>query len=288
MPRSLITTKQLDYSDLIELWTLATTPTANSIETLSSTVSLLFESPSTRTKFGFELAAQGLGAQTISLGSAASRLASGESLEDTLHTLTQMSDQIVVVRTHTSLSQLQLKDSRVVNAGDSEEHPTQALVDLFTIASLMDRPLQELADFTIYCCAGSGAPLRPIVSLCWLLQTLRKGEVVLISETPLPHLELPRLQIVESWSPPSADKTAFGYVLESFSEQGNIQPSSWVEKRLLEMAVLPNLHPLPRLQARDVVIKDTTFSSNPLFQTPTRPPLWSAAKTRSAYPANSG
>jgi len=188
------------------MWTHATSPSIRNTATLNSTVSLLFESPSTRTKFGFEVAAQEMGARTISLDSKGSRLASGESLEDSLQTLTQMSDQIVVVRTRASLSELQLEGMRVISAGDAEEHPTQALVDLFTIASL---------------------------------------------------------QVVNSWSPPSGDKTAFGYVLESFSNEGNIQPSPWVAKRLQEMTSMPNLHPLPRLEATRVVIKDSN-QANPV------------------------
>lgn len=167
-----------------------------------------------------------------------------------------MSDQIIAVRTRAPLSHLQLDGTRAINAGDAEEHPTQALVDLFTIATLMGQPLAEVGDFTIYCCAGKGAPLGPIVSLCWLLQTPGKGRVVITSELPLRNLELPRLYTTQSWTPPSDDETAFGYVLESFDENGNIQPSTWVKKRFLEMANLQNLHPLPRLEARDLVISD--------------------------------
>jgi len=257
MTRTLISTQQLGYEDLLEIWRRSTSLSLADPPSLGSSVVLLFESPSTRTKFGFEQAALELGAQTISLDSNGSRLASGESLRDSLDTVSQMSDQILVVRTRASLDRLQLPATRVVNAGDADEHPTQALVDLFTIATLIGQPLNKIRDFTIYCCAGRGAPLRPIVSLCWLLQTLGRGEVILYSELPLEDLQLPRLRIVDDWSLPHDHTTAFGYVLESFDAQGNIQPSPWVRKRLLEMANLPTLHPLPRLEAKNLVIRDS-------------------------------
>ena len=256
MTRNLVSTKQLQRSDLFKMWAIVESALSDSTPVLSSNVALLFDSPSTRTKFGFEHAAHKLGARTICLDGTGSRLASGESLRDSLHTLQQMSDQIIVVRTRAPLSQLDLGDIRVINAGDAEEHPTQALVDLFTIATLLGQPLSEIGDFTIYCCAGRGAPIRPIVSLCWLLQTLGKGRVLINSELPLSNLDLPRLSIVDSRTSPSDQRATFGYVLESFDEDGNIQPSAWVNAQLREMSSLQNLHPLPRLEATNVVIKD--------------------------------
>lgn len=241
-------------------------------------VSLLFETPSTRTKFGFEVAAHSLGARAISLDGATSRLASGESMEDSLHTLFQMTeeiaDQIAVVRTRQALNNIDLTNTCVVNAGDAHEHPTQALVDLFTIATLMKQDLANLTDFTLYCCAGQGALLRPIVSLAWLLDTLGIGKIVLYSETALPDLELPRVIKVGGWSPEATAGPAFGYLIESFDDEGNLRRSDWVVQRIKELSALPCLHPLPRLEADELAIRDES-SDNPValqlnFQIPVK------------------
>ena len=261
MTRHLISTRHLERNDLYRLWQMATEERAANTNPLSQTVSLLFESPSTRTKFGFELAALELGARTIDLNGSTSRLASGESLEDSLHTMQQMSEHITVVRTRQALATMDLDGMRVINAGDAMEHPTQALVDLFSIATLMNQSLRDLGDFTLYCCIGQGGPLRPIVSLAWLLETLGRGRILLFAEQDLPELNLPRLSKVCKWSPSISDASgnpAFGYIVESFSAQGNLQRSDWVAERLKEMADLPNLHPLPRLEAKELTIKDST------------------------------
>ena len=46
--------------------------------------------------------------------------------------------------------------------------------------------------------------------------------------------------------------------MESFSAQGELQRSDWLAERLKDMADLPNLHPLPRLEAKEITIKDST------------------------------
>lgn len=101
------------------------------------TVALLFYEPSTRTRVSFELAAKRLSADTINIASQTSSAKKGESLLDTGKTLEAMKVDFVVMR-HYSSGAAQLLSRRigahVINAGDgSHEHPTQGLLDVFTL-----------------------------------------------------------------------------------------------------------------------------------------------------------
>ena len=101
------------------------------------TVVNLFVEPSTRTRISFELAAMRLNADVINFTAEASSLRKGETLRDTGKTLEALSADIIVVR-HSAEGAPHLLsrvvDCSVVNAGDgAHEHPTQALLDVFTI-----------------------------------------------------------------------------------------------------------------------------------------------------------
>lgn len=102
----------------------------------SSIVTLFYEN-STRTKMSFMLAGDYQGAIVKDLGVATSSVSKGESLVDTGVTLDQMGINIMIIRHQmTGAAHLLAKNVKasVVNAGDgSNEHPTQALLDLFTI-----------------------------------------------------------------------------------------------------------------------------------------------------------
>jgi len=101
------------------------------------TVVNLFIEPSTRTRISFELAAIRLSADVINFTAEASSLKKGETLKDTARNLEALNADIIIIRHSATgaphfLSRF-LKGS-VVNAGDgAHEHPTQALLDLFTI-----------------------------------------------------------------------------------------------------------------------------------------------------------
>ena len=102
------------------------------------TVCNLFYEPSTRTRISFELAAKRLSADVINFtADAASSVAKGESFKDTAWTLEAMGVDLIVLRHGSSGAPHQLAKwvrAGVVNAGDGEhEHPTQALLDLFSI-----------------------------------------------------------------------------------------------------------------------------------------------------------
>lgn len=99
-------------------------------------VSLFFE-PSTRTRTSFELAAKRLSADVVSITSNSSSILKGETLKDTAQNIEAMKVDAIIVR-HSCVGTphilAKLVKPSVINAGDgAHEHPTQALLDLFTI-----------------------------------------------------------------------------------------------------------------------------------------------------------
>ena len=101
------------------------------------TVVNLFFEPSTRTRLSFELAEKRLSADTMGMTTAGSSVVKGETLIDTARTLEAMSPDMIVVRHACSGAAHVLARvcrSSIINAGDgTHEHPTQALLDAFTI-----------------------------------------------------------------------------------------------------------------------------------------------------------
>jgi aspartate carbamoyltransferase catalytic subunit len=101
------------------------------------TVVNLFYEPSTRTRTSFEIAEKRLSADTLNIAVAASSVLKGETLVDTALNIEAMSPHMIVMR-HASSGAChllaELCKSRIINAGDGmHEHPTQALLDAFTI-----------------------------------------------------------------------------------------------------------------------------------------------------------
>jgi len=101
------------------------------------TVVNLFIEPSTRTRISFELAAQRLTADVINFSAEASSLKKGETLKDTARNLEALNADIIIIR-HSATGAphflSRFLNSSVVNAGDgAHEHPTQALLDTFTV-----------------------------------------------------------------------------------------------------------------------------------------------------------
>ena len=101
------------------------------------TVVNLFFEPSTRTRTSFEIAEKRLSADTLSIATATSSVTKGESLLDTVQNLEAMSPDMIVMRHGSSGAPHLLARtcrSAIINAGDGmHEHPTQALLDAFTI-----------------------------------------------------------------------------------------------------------------------------------------------------------
>ena len=142
--RHLISISDLGRPDIERLLGLARTFKASldrdvkKLPTLRGrTVVSMFHEPSTRTSTSFELAAKRLSADVMSIRASGSSAAKGESLKDTALTLGAYDPDIVVIR-HPSIGAPDVVarhvNAHVVNAGDGKrQHPTQALLDLFTI-----------------------------------------------------------------------------------------------------------------------------------------------------------
>lgn len=101
------------------------------------TIATLFFEPSTRTRVSFELAAKRLSADTVSISSATSSALKGETLKDTARNIEAMKVDLIILRHSCPGASLLLSKAvtaGVVNAGDgAHEHPTQGLLDIFTI-----------------------------------------------------------------------------------------------------------------------------------------------------------
>jgi aspartate carbamoyltransferase catalytic subunit len=137
--RSLLGIESLKAEDILALLRLARRMHSSKPRPLlrDRRIALLFYEPSTRTRVSFEFAAKALGAMTTLVQGTASSVEKGESLIDTGLTLRATGADAIVVR-HPSSGAPQVLASRldvpVINAGDGmHEHPTQALLDAYTI-----------------------------------------------------------------------------------------------------------------------------------------------------------
>jgi aspartate carbamoyltransferase catalytic subunit len=145
MIEHLLSMDQLDSSDITRILDTADnlrSVTGRGVKKLPTlrgkTVCNLFYEPSTRTRISFELAAKRLSADVINFSAdAKSSVSKGESFKDTAWTLEAMGVDAIIVRHSSSGAPAQLArwvNARVINAGDGQhEHPTQALLDLFSI-----------------------------------------------------------------------------------------------------------------------------------------------------------
>jgi aspartate carbamoyltransferase catalytic subunit len=119
------------------------------------TIVNLFAEDSTRTRISFEAAAKRLSADVINFSAKGSSLSKGESLKDTAMTLQAMGADAVVIRHSASGAAQRLADNQwmsgsVVNAGDgTHEHPSQALLDAFTIRKHLGLGASDLSGLTI-------------------------------------------------------------------------------------------------------------------------------------------
>lgn len=147
-------------------------------------MSTLFYEPSTRTRLSFESAMLRLGGSVISTENAAefSSASKGETLEDTIRVVNCFSDVIVLRHFTEGASKVAAKYSKVpiINAGDGKgEHPTQALLDLFTIRSNFKSPNLTVA------MVGDLANGRTIHSLSYLLSLYKEIKIIFISPKAL-------------------------------------------------------------------------------------------------------
>lgn len=162
------------------------------------TVVNLFFEDSTRTRISFEAAAKRLSADVINFSAKGSSLSKGESLKDTALTLQAMGADAVVIRHPASGAAQQLAQQRwmhgaVINAGDgTHEHPTQALLDAFTLRQKLKDNRGDLAGLRI-AIVGDVLHSRVARSNVLLLQKLGASVVLIAPPTLLPVG-------IESWS----------------------------------------------------------------------------------------
>lgn len=156
-----------------------------------------FYEPSTRTRTSFELAAKRLSADTLSITASASSAVKGETLHDTLANIEAMHTDIVVIRhSYAGAPHIlaQRHPSHIVNAGDGRhEHPTQALLDAFTMREHIRHVRQDPAaqlDGLRVAIIGDITNSRVARSNIWCLSKLG-AQVTLCGPRTLipPHIE---------------------------------------------------------------------------------------------------
>ena len=158
------------------------------------TVVNLFFEDSTRTRVSFEVAAKRLSADVINFSAKGSSVSKGESLKDTAQTLAAMGADAVVIRHSASgapqvLAESGWIDAGIVNAGDgTHEHPTQALLDAFTIRRRLHGPdaRGRALDGITVTIVGDILHSRVARSNVWLLTTLGARVSLVAPATLLP------------------------------------------------------------------------------------------------------
>ena len=199
--RHLLSTKDLARDETIALLDIAEdmADVANrevkKLPTLrGKTVVNLFFEDSTRTRVSFEVAAKRLSADVINFSAKGSSVSKGESLKDTAQTLAAMGADGVVIRHGSSgaprvLAESGWIDAGIINAGDgTHEHPTQALLDAFTIRRRLhgSGARGEGLDGVTVTIVGDILHSRVARSNIWLLTTLGADVSLVAPATLLP------------------------------------------------------------------------------------------------------
>ena len=227
----------------------------------------LFYEPSTRTRLSFESAMLRLGGTFISTENAAefSSAAKGETLQDTIRVVNSYADIIVLRHFKPGASEFAAKFSQVpiINAGDGEgEHPTQALLDLYTIFSkLKEKNMQVtmIGDLTYG---------RTVHSLSYLLSLYPKIKLIFCSPQALAipiklknHLSSKKINFEETENLKSAIKFAdviyqtriqkerFKLYAQYQKYKGVYVINNTVLKDIKKNAII--MHPLPRVNEID-------------------------------------
>jgi len=199
--RHLLSTKDLSRDEAILLLDIAEDMAGvadrevKKLPTLrGKTVINLFFEDSTRTRVSFEVAAKRLSADVINFSAKGSSVSKGESLKDTAQTLAAMGADAVVIRHHASGAPRVLADSGwidagILNAGDgTHEHPTQALLDAFTMRRRLHGPASRGRglDGVTVTIVGDILHSRVARSNVWLLSTLGATVNLVAPATLLP------------------------------------------------------------------------------------------------------
>lgn len=279
---NILSVEQFDQANLKKLFDL-TDKMVKDLETPAGTKKLvekhrdkqlctLFYEPSTRTRLSFETAALKLGMGVVSTENAGgfSSAAKGETLEDTINVINQYGVCAVVIRhPETGAAEKASKVSKVpiINAGDGKgEHPTQALLDAYTIKKEFGR-----LDNLHIVAGGDLKNGRTIRSLCKLLSLYPNNRITFVS---LPELSMQddiknllkktNTEFVETDNVEESFKDADVVYwtrlqkerlerTDNFKGDGFIINQSYI-KSLPEHAII--MHPLPRIDEIDSAVDD--------------------------------
>ena len=198
MKKHLVSASDLTKEDAVlvldtakELATIADRPVKKLPTLRGRTVVNLFFEDSTRTRISFEAASKRLSADVINFSAKGSSVSKGESLKDTAQTLQSMGADAVVVRHGSSgaphlLATRNWIDAVVINAGDgTHEHPTQALLDAYTIRKHLRKNEGDLSDVKV-AIVGDILHSRVARSNAILLKTLGATPIMVAPPTLLP------------------------------------------------------------------------------------------------------
>ncbi len=260
--RHLLSTRDLDRDTAIHLLDVAEDMAdvqhreVRKLPTLRGrTVVNLFFEDSTRTRISFEAAAKRLSADVINFAAKGSSVSKGESLKDTVQTLASIGADAVVVRHPSSGAPAVLAnsgwiDAAIVNAGDgTHEHPTQGLLDAFTIrrrlhgASSRGKGLDGIGVTIV----GDILHSRVARSNVWLLTTLG-AEVELVAPATLLPIG------VHSWP-----ATVHHDLDEALSQGPDVVMMLRVQQERMSASFFPN----PREYGRVWGLDDARFDSLP-------------------------
>jgi aspartate carbamoyltransferase catalytic subunit len=214
------------------------------------TVVNLFYEDSTRTRISFEAAAKRLSADVINFSAKGSSVAKGESLKDTALTLEAMGADAVVIRHPASGAPHRLAEwvrGSVLNAGDgSHEHPTQALLDAFTIRRRFGRDSGSTAavgsdgglDGLRVTIVGDILHSRVARSNVWLLHTLGADVTLVAPPTLLPFA-------VGSWP------CSVSYDLDAALPKSDVVMMLRVQRERMSAAYFPSVREYSRRYGLD-------------------------------------
>jgi aspartate carbamoyltransferase catalytic subunit len=217
------------------------------------TVVNLFYEASTRTRTSFELAAKRLSADVVNFSASGSAVEKGESLKDTARTIEAMGVDAIVIRHRSSGAPHRLAgwvSASVLNAGDGmHEHPTQALLDLYTMR-------QHVASFAALkvVIVGDIVHSRVARSLVWGLQTMG-AEPTLVA----PHTLLPPK--VETWG------AEVSHDLDAVLQKADVVYLLRMQLERMQSGFVPSLREYARLwgldSARASTLRDDALIMHP-------------------------
>jgi aspartate carbamoyltransferase catalytic subunit len=249
--RDLLTTTTLTRDEALEvldtareLAQLSDRPVKKLPTLRGRTVVNLFFEDSTRTRISFEAAAKRLSADVINFSAKGSSLSKGESLKDTALTLQAMGADAVVIRHGASGAAHRLANSgwmhgTVINAGDgTHEHPTQALLDAFTMRQHL-RDGQGSLDGLNVVIVGDVLHSRVARSNVWLLNTLGAHVTLVAPPTLLPVG-------VESWP------CSISYDLDEAIVKADVVMMLRVQMERMNAAFFPSAREYSRRYGLDV------------------------------------